>query len=161
MNSYMNIVLTTDQFNINNVFFQEAIKNNIINESNFIRIIYSDEIAVLNGVCIEFTLPIINIDKFFNKFKCNFDKNINREIIQKMCKIENDIIMKCESINNDKKPIFRISEQFKNGYIKFINLYNGFGNTNNAKFLIKIYGIWSTDVEYGLTYKITLCGKPL
>ena len=151
----MNLAIPTDQFNIDNVFFQEAIKNTIMTDSHFIRIIYSDELFMLNGICLEFTLPIISIDKSFNKFKCTFDKQLSNVVIKAIYKAEYDIIMKCSEKNKNKTPIFRISDQLKNGVIKVINLCNS--PTNNKKFIIKISGIWSNDLEYGLTYKFTQC----
>lgn len=158
----MNIAIPTDQFNINNVFFQEPIKNTIMPDSHFIRIIYSEEMCMINGICLEFTLPITNIDKSFNKFKCQFDKQLSNAIIQTICKAETDIIMKCSSKIPYKIPIFRISEQLKNGVIKVINLANNTSSgTNHKKFIIKISGIWSNELEYGLTYKFTQCGNSI
>jgi hypothetical protein len=157
MSNYMNIAIPTYEFNINNVFFQEAIKNTIMTDSNFIRIIYSDSVMMLNGICLEFTLPIVYVDKSFNKFKCNFDKQLNHTLIQAICKAEYDILMKCSEKNTNKIPIYRISDQLRNGVIKVINLSNNI--TNNKKFIIKISGIWSNELEYGLTYKFSQCGN--
>ena len=72
--------------------------------------------------------------------------------------------MKCGGKNKNKTPIFRICDQIKNGVIKVINLCNGptssttnSSMTNSRKFIIKISGIWSNDLEYGLTYKFIQC----
>jgi hypothetical protein len=46
----MNIVKRIEQYDENNIFFCEPIKNNIMNEGNFIRIIYSTHNIVLNGI---------------------------------------------------------------------------------------------------------------
>ena len=46
----MNIVKTIDQYNENYIYFCEAIKNNIMNEGSFIRIIYSTPQFILNGI---------------------------------------------------------------------------------------------------------------
>jgi len=48
----MNIVKTIDQYNQDFVYFSEPIKNNIMNNGNFIRIIYSTPLFVLNGIYI-------------------------------------------------------------------------------------------------------------
>ena len=170
--NFMNIAIPTVQFNINNIFFQEAIKNTIMPDSNFFRIIYSDALMMLNGICLEFTLPIMYIDKSFNKFKCNFDKQLNHTLIQTICKAEYDILTKCSEKNINKIPIYRISEQLRNGVIKVMNLspttnsttinsttINSTTNNVNKKFIIKISGIWSNDFEYGLTYKFSHCGN--
>lgn len=163
--NYMNLAIQTDHFNINNIFFHEAIKNTIMSDSNFIRIIYSDTNIALNGICLEFTLPIIYVDKSFNKFKCNFDKQLNHTIIQAICKAEYDILAKCSEKNINKTPIYRITEQLRNGVVKVINLVTLSPSatntmTNNKKFIVKISGIWSNELEYGLTYKFSQCGNP-
>jgi len=149
----MNLAIPITQFNINNVFFQDAIKNTIMDDSNFIRIIYSDDLCTFNGICLQFHLHITHMDKSFNKFKFTFDNALSNNLIQVISKLENDIITKY-NINN-KQPIFRISEQLKNGTIKVLNTTN---TTATIKtFIIKISGLWSNDLEYGLTYKFTQC----
>ena len=46
----MNIVKNINQYNENNIFFCEPIKNNIMNDGNFIRILYSTHNILLNGI---------------------------------------------------------------------------------------------------------------
>ena len=43
----MNISIDIDKINFNNIFFLEPIKNTVIENSNFIRIIYSNEDIIL------------------------------------------------------------------------------------------------------------------
>ena len=57
----MNIVKTIDQYDENYVFFCDPIKNNVMNEGSFIRIIYSTPNVVLNGVYILITNQIYNL----------------------------------------------------------------------------------------------------
>ena len=57
----MNIVKTIDQYNENYVYFCDPIKNNIMNEGNFIRIIYSTPLFVLNGIYISVNIGHISI----------------------------------------------------------------------------------------------------
>jgi hypothetical protein len=144
----MNIAVPIEDFDINNVFFQEAIKNTILDNSSFIRVIYSNEYFMCNGVCIKFNIPILNIDRSFNKYKCTFDILNNTELIKRITNIENKLISKCNITN--KTPVFRISEQLKHKFIKvsIINTY-----LQNISFIIKISGIWYNELEYGLTYK--------
>ena len=53
---------------------------------------------------------------------------------------------------NNKIPQFKIYEQFINGNIKFFSDNN---IKNNNYFILKISGIWETQINYGLTYKFT------
>ena len=48
----MNLVKNIEQYEENNIFFCEPIKNNIMNDGRFIRILYSNNILVLNGIYI-------------------------------------------------------------------------------------------------------------
>ena len=60
----MNIVKTIDQYNQDFVYFNEPIKNNIMNNGNFVRIIYSTSLFVLNGIYIE-----VNIYIYYNIYQ--------------------------------------------------------------------------------------------
>ena len=64
----MILVNTIEQYNNNNVFFCEPIKNNIMNDGNFIRILYSSENITLNGVYIAINLYDIICENYYNKY---------------------------------------------------------------------------------------------
>lgn len=144
----MNIVKTIDQYNENYVYFCEPIKNNIMNEGNFIRIIYSTPLFILNGIYVSVNICHSSIEKYYNKFKCTFDTNQHKEIIDKLRIVEEGILKKVNI--NGKIPQHKIYEQIKNGNIKVFS--ETFEKINNT-FLLKIAGIWETENEYGLTYK--------
>ncbi len=144
----MNIVKTIEQYNEDYVYFCEPIKNNIMNDGNFVRIIYSTPIVVLNGIYIQVNISYTSIDKYYNKFKCLFDVNQYKDIIEQLRKVEEDILKKVNIEN--KTPQYKLYEQLKNGNIKvFSESYEKI----NSTFLLKIAGIWETEYEYGLTYK--------
>jgi hypothetical protein len=46
----MNIFIKPDQYHQNNVCFCDPIRNNIMNEGSFIRILYSPNSFTLNGI---------------------------------------------------------------------------------------------------------------
>ena len=46
----MNLVLERENFVFNNIFFYESVKNTVMDDSSFIRIIYSNEDMILNGI---------------------------------------------------------------------------------------------------------------
>jgi len=147
----MNIVKNIDQYNEDNVYFLEPIKNNIMNNGNFIRIIYSTSLFVLNGIYININLNYTSVDKYYNKYKCSFDIFQYKELIEKLRLIEEGLIKKSSILG--KIPQFKIYEQLKNGNIKvFSETSDKIGNT----FLLKIAGIWETETEYGLTYKFLI-----
>ena len=146
----MNIVKNMNQYDENNIFFCEPIKNNIMNEGNFIRILYSTHNILLNGIYLLIKLNDISCEKYYNKFKCSFNPLNHKDGIENIKIIEENILKK---IDIKKIPQFKITEQLKNGNIKvFSETSDKIGNT----FLLKIAGIWETDTEYGLTYKFLI-----
>jgi len=148
ISNYMNIVKTIDQYNEDFVYFCDPIKNNIMNDGNFIRIIYSTSLFVLNGIYLVININPTNIDKYYNKFKCSFDINQHKELIKNIGLIEEGLLKKARI--SDKLPQCKIYEQLKNSSIKIFS--DSFEKINN-RFLLKISGIWETETEYGLTYK--------
>ena len=144
----MNIVKTIDQYNEDYVYFCEPIKNTIMNEGNFIRIMYSTPLFVLNGIYIIVNINHLSIDKYYNKFRCFFDINQYKDTIDKIRTIEECILKK---VNIHGKIVqYKIYEQLKNGHIKIFS--ERMDKINNT-FLLKIAGIWETEREFGLTYK--------
>ena len=151
MNINCKLVKNIDQYNEDNVYFLEPIKNNIMNNGNFIRIIYSTSLFVLNGIYININLNYTSIDKYYNKYKCSFDIFQYKELIEKLRIIEEGLLKKI--LIHYKNAQLKIYEQLKNGNIKvFSETADKIGST----FLLKIAGIWETDTEYGLTYKFLI-----
>lgn len=147
----MNIVKNIDQYNEDYVYFCEPIKNNIMNNGTFIRIIYSTSLFILNGIYINISINYTTVDKYFNKYKCSFDTNQYRELIENIRIIEEGLIKKIGILG--KIPQYKIYEQLKNGNIKvFSDTSEKIGNI----FLLKIAGMWETETEYGLTYKFII-----
>lgn len=144
----MNIVKTIDQYIEDSVYFCDPIKNNIMNDGNFIRILYSTPIFILNGVYLSIIINQLTIEKYFNKYKCSFDIKSHINIIDKIRTIEEGILRKINI--KGKMPQYKISEQIKNGNIK---IFSDNIDKINHIFLLKIAGIWETATNYGLTYK--------
>jgi len=146
----MNIVKKIEQYNENYLYFCEPIKNNIMNEGKFIRILYSSQYFILNGIYLYIPFHEITVEKYYNKYKCNFAVHEHRDIIENIKTIEENILKKVNIKN--KTPMMKIYEQLKNGNIKiFTNEL--FFKTNNSAFTLKISGVWETDLYYGVTYK--------
>ena len=143
----MNLVKKIEQYNNDFLFFCEPIKNNVMNEGNFIRILYSSDIMILNGIYLLINLTDITCEKYYNKYKCNFNISNHKEIIESLRIIEEEILKRYKT---DKIHSHKIFEQLKSGHIK---LFNDVGNLTSSSFILKISGIWETQTNYGLTYK--------
>lgn len=157
----MNIVLPIEEVNINNTYFGEPIVNTVMDDSKFIKILYSNEFITLNGIFINFPLKITTCENYFRKLKYSFDLNINRDMLQKVFTLEKIVL---EHYNTNKKQIkYTLKESILTGILKIFpntdindTSYNNNNNNNtNNKFVLKISGIWESPNELGLTYKIS------
>lgn len=149
----MNLVKSIEQYNHNKLVFCDPIKNNIMNDGVFIRILYSTDIMTLNGIYLLINLSDILCEKYYNKFKCSFNISNHKEIIENLKLIEEEILKKYKT---NKTPSYKIYEQLKSGYIK---IYSDVGNKPNTSFILKISGIWETQNNYGVTYKFFTINK--
>ena len=143
----MNLVKQINQYDNKCLFFCEPIKNNIMNEGIFIKILYSNENISLNGIYLLVKFCDIVCEKYYNKYKCSFNILNNKDIINNLKLIEEEILKK---YNTTKIPCYKIYEQIKCGYIK---MYSIIGIKQTSSFVLKISGIWETQQNYGLTYK--------
>jgi hypothetical protein len=145
----MILVPTIEQFNIQHIYVYNPVKNNIMDDSRFIRIIYSNPMFVLNALylAIDFN-DSLTYESYYNKFKYSFDVTSNKKLIDAVKTIEEKIIHKLQL---KKKPKYQIYDQLSGGNIKL------FGppplDGQNREFVLKISGVWETDTHYGLTYK--------
>ena len=148
----MNVVIKENQFNISNVYYTEPIQNIVMDNSKFIKLIYSTENVMISGLCLLLHLKIANKEVYFKKLKFIYDINTNKEILSKIYDIESVILNK---FGNQKKQRKILYETLSSGIIKlFPNNENELSSNNNNSFILKISGIWENDTEYGLTYKI-------
>uniref|UniRef100_A0A6C0AZ47 Uncharacterized protein n=1 Tax=viral metagenome TaxID=1070528 RepID=A0A6C0AZ47_9ZZZZ len=144
----MNIVEYIDKYNKNFVYFCDPIKNNVMNEGYFIRILYSTPLFVMSGISLFLSFNDVIVDKYYNKYKCTYNPVNHKSMIDNIKDIE-ETLLKNVTIKN-KIPQYKIVEQLRSGNIKFFS--ETIDKTNNL-FMLKISGIWETDYYYGITYK--------
>lgn len=145
----MNIILDISQLDNECVHFQKPVRNTVMDNSNFIRLVYSNELFSLNGLFVKFSLNNATIERYFAKFKCNFKYSDNEEVVQQLIKLEESILQRVEI--TDKKYAFKIREQLQAGTIKLFANEPDRQIGNN--FLLKISGVWETAHELGVTFK--------
>ena len=124
----MNILQNLKQINSDFIFLGDDIKNSIIENGIFTRLIYSDHYMILNCMYI-----LIDPTEFSHKV-----------LIETLIELEQTILSKIE-IN--KKTQYKIKD-----YLKHLNLSSMFED-KLKKCILKISGIWQTDIEYGITFK--------
>lgn len=144
----MLLVKDINQYNKSHVHFSNSIKNNIMKNSNFIKILYFTPLVKINGIYLK-----IDIENFLNVkniYRNNymFDVFSNVELIEQIKNIEIDILHMSQISN--KIPEYDLYKKLIGGNIKIIT------DTIEEKyenFIIKISGIWENETNYGLNYK--------
>jgi len=147
----MNILITPDKFSLNEVFFLETKENTVMN-GTFIKIIYSTPYFTLNTIFLDFPM-ILNTNSFNGNQYLVFNSiDSNHDLVEKFRQIEYDILNQYVEMNqsHNKRPNYMIYKQLKNGMIKYYH----YTNSSNLKYYMKISGVWETDKEYGLTFKV-------
>ena len=144
----MYLIKQLSQYDKKCIYFGEPIKNNIVCDGNFIRLLYSSDTIVLNGVYLEVNLSEPLLEKHYNKRKCVFSTLNNEGLITKLSDIELNLL---NLINMPEKTKHcKLLEQLNSGCVKFIC-----ENTQprKSRLILKISGIWETEHDYGLTFK--------
>ena len=115
-----------DSYNKQFLFLLPAVKNNLIANSLFTRIIYSPQMIAFNGLYLSIPHHFIYQNGFLNKIN----------------EIENDIL-----------SVYSCSKK-KNLHIKQLFIYKSDQITD--KVILKISGIWESETAFGLAYKLIL-----
>ena len=152
--SDMNVVIKEEQFNLTNVYYTEPIQNIIMDNSQFVKIVYSNEDVMMNGIYLLVDLKHINKESYFKKIKITYDTSLNKNILNRIYDIENQLLQKYNSTKKIQRKI--IYDTLNNGVIKLFPNDEKDIISNNNSFILKISGIWENETEYGLTYKL-LC----
>ena len=147
----MNITEFKENYSIKNIYYLEPIKNTVIENSNFIRILYSNKLFTLNGLYLYINFKDVSLQNNNNKVRYCINISNNAFIISFIKQMEIDLLNK---ININKRKIYKISEQLHTGIIKIINNnFNSVHLSDYNNYILKISGLWESPTEYGLTYK--------
>ena len=150
----MNLILSHDKYNINHIYYSDSIKNTVIENSDFAKVLFSNDDLYLNGVYLLINFHDVSMETYYNKYKCIINTEKNTNMFKFLYKLEHDILHKYNAHKN-KKLI--IHNQLKQGNIKlFIEDSNVSKKYNSVQFLLKISGIWDKGNEIGLTYKFIM-----
>jgi hypothetical protein len=144
----MILVKNINQYDPTYVYFTNAMKNNIMKNGNFIKILYLTPSFKMNGIYLK--MDIVNYLNENNIYRNNYIYNpyMYIDLIEKIKNIEIDILSRSGII--EKKPEYDLYKKLISGNIKIITdiIEEKYNN-----FIIKISGIWENDNHYGLNYK--------
>lgn len=173
------------RFRPDNIYMGKPIKNKIMTGGMFSRIIYSSDSISMNGVYITFDLSGQICEIFPSKFKIQFAPLPNstsgqsklyntslettKNIIKSLCEIEHSILANISMPG--KTPLYKLRDQLIQNNFKFFWMNDNItnlsttsnpakpkdtaGNFQNARFILKISGCWTTPTSYGITYKFS------
>ncbi len=150
----MFLTLDIENLNEKNILLNDPVKNILRSGCEFIKIIYSDENIILNGIYVKVSFDDVEIiKKKTDTYKLKINKDINMEVIKLLLVIEQYIL------NMIDKKLIKIyslkTELLKLKLIKLhgqINLNSGL--YNSMDFIIRIFGVWSDKTRCGLNYQI-------
>lgn len=151
----MHIVIPINHVNINNIFFMEKTKNNILNGGDFFRVLYSTKNVTLNGILLSINFKITKYENYFNKIKCYLDPNKNNKNIEIIKQLEYSLLSNYYEFNKLEKDL-QITQQLDSYSIKLINefeKYNPSNYSNDIKVVLKISGVWTNGNKCGLTFR--------
>lgn len=137
-----------NQKSIHNIFFATTQENKILNNSNYTKILYSTESITLNGLYFHIHLNNIRPTKYFNKYFITFD-NAPPELYE-ILSLEKSILHKQFPT---KQPTYKMLNIIQQKQLNFYS-YKNLPITNSCDLILKISGIWSNDLECGLTFRI-------
>ena len=149
----MNLIMNTNDFNKDRIYLLDPIKNFVLDNALFYKIIYSTNIVTLNNIILDVKFYNVSLCKLNNKYKMIIEKNDNKKTVDILYNIERDILNKINlegdsimdmHINILSKNVKVYSEKDLGDKIKELNLK------------VKISGIWKTKDNYGITYKFSL-----
>ena len=154
----MYLTIPSNNFEINNVIISDKSKNNIIENSFFYRMYYSNHLVSMNGIYIKFNLYDLDVEEYYNKIKCNFSRydERNKQIIKQLTNIEHDILK--NYIQLTQNPVYTIREQLMNYYIKLFHKDTNrlMGRISRLNVILKVSGLWLTNKEHGLTFRFII-----
>ena len=150
----MFVVLNIENFKERNILLNEPVKNILRVGCNFIKIIYSDENMILNGIYVNITFNDVElIKKKGDLYKLKLNKDMNKEQLKSLIAVEQKIL---DMVNKDLTKSYNLrTELLKAKLIKLSGQISyDMGNYNNMDFIIRIFGIWSDSLRCGLNYQI-------
>jgi hypothetical protein len=149
----MNII--PPHIDCNYIYYNNPVKNTILDYGSFIRLGYSDSSVNLNGIYIAIKIKKTSCKKYFNKIIISFNYEDNSYVINDILNLEKHILTKIDK--KSYNSVFKLREQLLTGEIRVYNRYSldegSYFDKDEIEIMLKISGIWLNDYSCGLTFK--------
>jgi len=152
----MLVLLNDKQYNKNNIILLDRNTNAVMNNGYFHRMYYSNQHFTMNGIYLHYNLDNIVIQEDFNKIVIFMQNNYYNFIYESIKNIENGIANKYYPYMK-KVFVSKIADYFGNNKIRLFNdnhIKNG--TYEDKKLILKMSGLWETENQYGVTFKLLL-----
>ena len=141
------------------IHFSDPVQNAVMNDSSFIRIVYSDNDVSLTGLMIPMYFNAITVLKSFNKSVIMYDLHSHRDMISKICDLEFSILDRYNQFlkmyqNSHKFPVYNLTTQLRSCSVKLFDDIDK--KMDECNLVLKISGMWENDKEIGITFKFLL-----
>jgi len=148
-NSSMNLAQPLSSFDARGIFLSDPIKNTVMPNSNFTRVLYSDPNVTFAGIHLQLSFPVLTEERYFQKSRLVFDTQKYAHLVQTVQKIETIIL---DSFGSKKRRVSKMSDQFSQGTLRMG--HSLLGEDIARDYVLKISGVWETEYDYGLTFKV-------
>ena len=149
--------ITTDiiDFNIKNVFLHEPVKNILKTGCEFMKVIYSNKLFVMNGVYVDVAFKNIEIQRRKDTYKMKVDKVQNKEMLDIISKIEKDLL---DLLPNELSKIYSLRSEYDKmrQLKKYGDVELASGVHNNLMCTLRIFGVWRDSTRCGLNYQFMI-----
>jgi hypothetical protein len=152
----MLVLLNDKQYNKNNIILLDRNTNAVMNNGYFHRMYYSNQHFTMNGIYLHYNLDNIVIQEDFNKIVIFMQNNYYNFIYESIKNIEKGIANKYYPYMK-KVFVSKIADYFGNNKIRLFNdnhIKNG--TYEGKKLILKMSGLWETENQYGVTFKLLL-----
>lgn len=146
--------ITTDitNFTKKNVFLHEPVKNIMKSGCEFMKIMYSNNIFVMNGVYVDISLKNVEIQKRKESYRIKIDNIHNNDLLNLISRVELDILdllpdglCRVCSLNNDNNKA-RVLKKYSDIELKP-------GTYDKLTCTLRIFGVWKDSTKCGLNYQ--------
>tara|TARA_B100001758_G_C18416918_1_gene620885 strand:- start:9976 stop:10422 length:447 start_codon:yes stop_codon:yes gene_type:complete len=142
------IAIPLKDIDINNIIIKDLNPNKLIPNSSFCKLMYS------TNDCYITSIPIcIYLHQFPSNYKYKFilHREKNNENINIIKNIEENLLQKySDCLITNKRPVFKLYTHLISGVLKI-----NYDIKTHPLFIIKLIGIWESQNEYGITYRIS------
>lgn len=153
----MSLIQDFHHLNLNYIIFNDPIKNTVVTNGIFTKLLYSTPNITFTNILLAVHLNDFRFEKHYNKYKCFFNVNKNKKIIEELGMMEKNILEKSK-IN--KFPFFKIYENLRCGNFYFFS-DNELHYSDEITMVLKISGIWENQHNCGINFKFIAFNKYL